>query len=178
MHARHLTYTLLLTWLLAPVASAQKGPPSGYGDSYEAYAIWQPIANAAMARMSGAEIEQPRMKTCVAYRKINRYGRLNVQGQRVFLVELDEANRIVRWLSEAAFPERSYPARRNAAAAPFWCFFSDRSQPPTAVAIAEGRSREEAAPIVYTSGASRLEYIEQPPTADLTQMMIRWTRER
>jgi hypothetical protein len=172
----------LLTILLSisiGTAIAQKGPPGGYGDyEYEANAIWQPSAQASMARSVAATAEPVRIKTCVGFRKWTRFAPFNTRGQRVFLVETNENGQIVRWLSEAAYEQPKYPARKKAAPRPYWCFFSDRDRPPTAVAIAEGSSRTDATVVLYDSQSWRLEYKEQPPTADLNRIMTNWVRGR
>lgn len=170
---------LLSTLLSVSVttAMAQKGPPGGYGDDwYQANAIWQPSAQASMARSAATSAEPVRIKTCIGFRKWNEARPLNTQGKRVFLVETDENGKIARWLSEAAFENKRYPVGQKASPRPFWCFFSDRDQPPTAVAIAEGSSRADATVVRYRTGSWRLDYKEQPTTADLNRIMTNWVR--
>lgn len=165
---------LTVTW---STAYAQKGPPGGYSESYETYALWQTLAANSAARTAEPGRETTRIKVCVAYRRTNQSIGGGVAAPRVFLADAENGSTI-RPLSESVFPEVAQRTGRYSAAAPFWCFFSDRERPPTGVVVAEGSTFRDAIPMRYMSGTSQIEFKEQGSDADLNRMMLDWVRRQ
>jgi hypothetical protein len=174
---RNLTSVLPIVALAMTMnVCAQRGGPRGYDQSeVQAYAIWQSVeAGSAAARSAQTTMsDAPKIKICVGYRARATAYLVNLASTRVYLVE-HENGRIRKFLSESVFASDSAsPDGKPVAAAPFWCFFSERTSPPPNVSVADGNSRLDAA--IYIRGP-HLEYNEQPASADLNRMMLDWVR--
>lgn len=168
--------TAALTMMLS-CAHAQKGPPGGYSEDYRVHALWQPIGEASAARTVQPGRETTRIKVCIAYRRANYSIGRGAAAPRVFLAETENGT-IVRPLSESVFPDVAHRTGRYSAAAPFWCFFSDRERPPAGIVVAEGRTIYDAVPMLYDTGTSQIEFEEKGADADLNRLMLDWVRRK